>query len=89
MPTENIQWEPTAKRKYDEMIQKMPLFHRGIAKEVVDRKAVENAKARGSAIIEEADIVRAFFTEVPKSFYSLMVRLFEEVKFNYRQYESK
>ena len=50
---------------------------------------IELAKARGAAQVEEQDIVRAFCAEVPKAFYSLMVRLFEEVGFNYREYEPK
>jgi hypothetical protein len=89
MPTTqtNFPWEANSSQKYKLMIAKLPLFHREIAKQVVDKKAVQNAKDRGAKAVEEGDIVRAFFSEVPKAFYSLMVRLFEEVGFNYRQYE--
>jgi len=83
--TANIDWEIKAKTKYDEMIKKMPLFHREIAKIVVDKKAVINAQDRGSETVEESDILRAFFSEVPMTFYSLMVRLFDEVSFDYKQ----
>lgn len=82
-------WNPQAKAKYDEMIAKIPLFHREIAKQVVDKKAAQNAQARGAAAIEEEDIIRAFFTEVPMTFYSLMIRLFESVGFDYKPYEPK
>ena len=84
-----LQWETSALKKYQLMITKIPLFHREIAKQVVDRKAVINAKERGSSRVEEGDIVRAFFTEVPLAFYSLMIRLFQEVKFDYKRYEGK
>ena len=70
-----IEWEAQAREKYDEMISKIPLFHREIARIVVDKKAVINAKQRGSDVVEEEDIVNAFLTEVPKAFYSLMIRL--------------
>ncbi len=79
-----LKWESKASAKYSEMISKIPLFHRDIAKQVVDKKAVLNAQARGAAQVEEQDIVNAFFSEVPKAFYSLMIRLLDEVGFDYK-----
>lgn len=87
--TQTIEWEATAQAKYTEMIGKIPLFHRDIAKQIVDKKAVINAQQRSSTQVEEQDIVQAFFTEVPMTFYSLMIRLFESVGFDYKQYEPK
>jgi len=84
-----LRWEALARLKYETMITKIPLFHREIAKKVVDKKAVINAQERGSHLIEESDIVRAFFSEVPMSFYSLMIRLLAEVGFDYKKYEPK
>ena len=83
--TTKLEWEADALKKYQLMITKIPLFHREIAKIVVDKKAESNAKERGSNTIEEPDIVDAFITEVPKSFYSLMIRLFDEVGFDYKE----
>lgn len=82
-----LEWEPKAFEKYQTMIKKIPLFHRDIAKTVVDKKAESNAKGRGANVIEEPDIVSAFMTEVPKAFYSLMIRLFDEVGFEYKEGE--
>jgi hypothetical protein len=82
-----IQWDPTARAKYEKMIEKIPLFHRQIAKIVVDKKAVQNAYLRGNGHVIEEDIVRAFLTEVPVAFYSLMIRLMDEVGFDYKKYE--
>ncbi len=84
-----IEWESIARKKYDTLIAKIPLFHREIAKQVVDKQAVVNAQERSSDTVEEGDIVRAFFSEVPMTFYSLMIRLFNEVKFDYKSYEPK
>ena len=84
-----LSWEKNAREKYDNMIKKIPLFHREIAREVVEKKAVQNAHDRGSAVVEEGDILRAFLSEVPKAFYSLMIRLFDEVGFDYRKYEAQ
>jgi hypothetical protein len=82
-----IVWEPVAFKKYEEMITKIPHFHRDIAKQVVNKRAEQNALERKASMVEEGDIIRAFFSEVPVTFYSLMVRLMEDVKFSYKQYE--
>ena len=84
-----LKWEEKAFKKYQLMITKIPLFHRAIAKQVVDKKAVMDAQQRGSDIVEESDIVKAFLTEVPMAFYSLMIRLLDEVGFDYKKYEPK
>lgn len=83
--TTKLEWETEALRKYQLMISKIPLFHREIAKVVVDKKAVINARERDAEQVEEQDIVNAFFSEVPKAFYSLMIRLLDEVGFHYEE----
>ncbi|MCA9400491.1 MAG: DUF2621 family protein [Candidatus Omnitrophica bacterium] len=85
----NIPWDAEVKKKYETMIAKIPMFHREIAKKVVDKKAVILADERQSKQVEEEDIIRAFFAEVPMTFYSLMIRLFEDVGFDYKKYEKK
>jgi hypothetical protein len=82
-----LEWEAIARKKYELMITKIPLFHRAIAKQVVEKKAVINAQERASVLVEEQDIVRAFLTEVPFAFYSLMARLMHDVGFDYKKYE--
>ena len=77
-------WEPAALAKYNRMLNLIPIFHRGIAQEVVNKKAELNAQERRSSYVEEKDIVAAFTSEVPKAFYSLMVRIMDEVGFNYK-----
>ena len=79
-----MKWEVSAFAKYQKMISLIPIFHRGIAKEVVNIKAEQNATTRGAAQVEEEDIVRAFLTEVPKAFYSLMIRIMDEAGLDYK-----
>ena len=79
-------WETTARDKYSKMLRLIPVFHRGIAQEVVNKKAEWNAQERKSSQVEEQDIIMAFSTEVPKAFYSLMVRIMDEVGFDYKKY---
>ena len=84
-----LKWEEEALKKYQLMITKIPLFHRDIAKQIVNKKAVMNAQERGSDVVESSDVVQAFFSEVPMAFYSLMIRLLDEVGFDYKKYEPK
>jgi hypothetical protein len=84
-----IEWEPIARQKYEKMIAKIPLFHREIARVVVNKKAPMLARERDADMVQEQDIVRAFFSEVPMAFYSLMIRLLDEAGFDYKKYESK
>ena len=81
-----LQWEPIALEKYNKMLKRIPTFHRDIARQVVLKKAEINAKERGALRIEEADLVKAFLSEVPKAFYSLMIRIMDEVKLDYKTY---
>jgi hypothetical protein len=82
-----LQWEPVALEKYNQMLKRIPVFHRNIARVVVLKKAEMNAKERGVSHIGEGDLARAFLTEVPKAFYSLMIRIMDEVKLDYKKYE--
>ena len=84
----DIQWDPTALEKYNQMLVKIPIFHREIARQVVWKKAELNAKVRNASKIEESDLSQAFLSEVPKAFYSLMVRIMDDVKLEYKKYES-
>ena len=81
-----LRWEKESLKKFNTMIERIPLFHREIAKKVVYKRAEINAHERGSNLVEEGDIVQAFFSEVPMAFYSLMIRLLDEVGFDYKQY---
>ncbi|HNV23631.1 MAG TPA: hypothetical protein PLH56_04905 [Candidatus Omnitrophota bacterium] len=82
-------WDSKAKAKYDKMLSLIPLFHREITRQVVDKQALLNARLRGSSNVSEEDIVRAFLSEVPKAFYSMMIRLMNDVGFDYEKYEGK
>ena len=84
-----LEWEEKAYQKYQTMLSKIPLFHREITKQVVKKKAPMLALERGASFVEEEDIIKAFLSEVPKAFYSLMIRLMDEVKFDYKKYEGK
>ena len=81
-----ITWEGKVKEKFDIFISKMPLFHRRIAEKLVTEQAITNAKARNSGKINEEDLLRAIFSEVPHPFYTVMIRLLDELGFDYKKY---
>ncbi|MBF0571922.1 MAG: DUF2621 family protein [Candidatus Omnitrophica bacterium] len=82
----NMHWDNESLSKYNKMLNLIPVFHRRLAQEVVNKKAEQGAVARGSSTVEEVDIVQAFLTEVPKAFYSLMIRIMDEAGFDYKKY---
>lgn len=81
-----MEWDNAAQEKFRLAISRMPVFHRRIAEEATTKKALENAANRKADKVSEADVIAAFFSEVPKPFYSLMIRLLEDVGFDYRKY---
>jgi len=83
-----MNWDPNTQERFKLMISKMPVFHRRIAEEAVTLKAQENANARGAAKVEEEDVISALFSDVPKPFYSLMIRLLEDTGFDYRKHDT-
>ena len=81
-----IPWEPQVKDKFKQFIEKMPIFHRRIAEELINEQAQQRAQKRNSNIVNEEDFLNAVFDGVPKPFYTMMVRLLEELDFDYNKY---
>jgi hypothetical protein len=81
-----MDWELTTQQKFQALIAKIPVFHRRITEEAVSKRAQELAAKRGASLVDEQDIIAAFFTDVPSPFYSMMVRLLEQTGFDYWKY---
>ena len=79
-------WEKATEEKFKRMLAKMPIFHRHMTEVGATVKAEKNAKERGSRVVEEKDLMLAMFSEVPLQFYSLMIRLLDDVGFDYKKY---
>lgn len=80
-------WDKTTEEKFKKMLSKMPIFHRHMTEVTATQKAESNARERGARIVEEEDLMRAMFSEVPLQFYSLMIKLLEDVGFEYKKYD--
>ncbi|MDD5019869.1 MAG: hypothetical protein PHH75_07810 [Candidatus Omnitrophica bacterium] len=81
-----LAWEKTTEERFKKMLSKMPIFHRHMTEVAATEKAENNARARGSRTVEEEDLMRAMFSEVPMQFYSLMIKLLDDVSFDYKKY---
>ena len=80
-------WERTTEERFRKMLGKMPIFHRHMTELGATQKAEENARSRGARTVEEVDLMQAMFSEVPLQFYSLMIRLLDDVGFDYKKYD--
>ena len=82
----DLEWSPKAKEIYEKVTDALPEFHRTIAKKLVKEASQELAKIRGLNTVEEKEVVETFFKEVPPAFKTMMLRLFEHLKIDYKKY---
>lgn len=82
-----IIWEDKAQEHFNKVIESLPQFHRSIAKQLVKEKAEELAKSRGpDSVVEDRDVIVAFFQEVPPAFKDMMKRLLHQHGIDYTKY---
>lgn len=81
-----ILWSKATEDKFNEIIDALPQFHKNIARQLVKQKAEELARARNSVLVEERDLILAFFEEVPPAFKDMMVRLFHRLNIDYNKF---
>lgn len=84
-----IKWNKETKDKFDKVISSLPQFHRTIAEKLVYQKAEELAQKRESEMVEDQDLIQAFFQEVPPAFKEMMKRLFSHLNIDYLKYVKK
>lgn len=83
---QDLIWECNTKKLFDKVITALPQFHRSIAQILVKSSAEDEANLRGSQIVEEKDLIIAFFKEVPPAFKDMMKRLFRQNNIDYTKY---
>ena len=71
----SVKWGDSAKNNFDKVITNLPQFHRSIANIIVKEKAEKLANERRAPLVENQDLIKAFFTEVPPAFKEMMKRL--------------
>ena len=86
---ENVIWDKTTEEKFLRMIEKIPIFLRGIAKEKVSKKAESIVGKENRTEVCEKDMVDAFFSETPFGFHGPMKSDMEALGIDYTQYGYK
>jgi hypothetical protein len=82
---DNTLWEAEALQQFTQMIQKIPVFLRGIAEKKVSQKAQAVAQSQGRKV-NEKDMVDAFFSETPFGFHGPMKTDMKDLGIDYTKY---
>ncbi|MDD4909114.1 MAG: hypothetical protein PHR44_00300 [Candidatus Omnitrophica bacterium] len=83
---DKLVWEKGIEDKFRQIINKISLFHRSIAEGSIRESAQLYATERGSALIEEVDVVKAMFMGVPAAFAAPMKKILDAVGIDYAKY---
>lgn len=84
--TPQMPWEKSAEEKFNQLIARVPVFLREIAKDKVTKKAEALVQKDNRAEITEKDMVDAFFAETPFGFHGPMKTDMETVGIDYTKY---
>lgn len=82
----NISWEKATEEKFDQLLEKVPVFLRAMAREKVSKKAEAIVAKEGRAQVTEKDLVDAFFAETPFGFHGPMKTDMEALGIDYTRY---
>jgi hypothetical protein len=81
-----VTWDKITEEKFQQMLEKVPIFMRTIAQEKITKKIHALVNADGRNIINEKDMVDAFFCETPFGFHGPMKSDMNAIGLNYTQY---
>ena len=84
-----ITWEPSTREKFDKIIGGIPDMIRGIAETRVSKKAENIVRSDNRSVINEKDMVDAFFAETPFGFHGPMKTDMETIGVDYKKYGHK
>lgn len=79
-------WEKNAQDAFEQMVAKIPVFMRPIAKEAVSKKAEALAAGQNRSAVTEQDMVDAFFAATPFGFHGPMKVDMESLGIDYTKY---
>lgn len=82
----NITWDLEARKKFEQIIAKIPVFLRNIAEKRVSQKAETLTRKDNRTIVSEKDFVDAFFSETPFGFHGPMKNDMNDLGIDYTKY---
>ena len=83
---DEIAWDKATEEKFAQLIERVPIFLRDIAKEKVSKKAEGLVRKENRSTIGEKDLVDAFFIETPFGFHGPMKTDMTIVGIDYTKY---
>ena len=81
-----ISWEKSTGEKFQIILKQIPDMVRGIAETRISKKAESIVRENNRLIIEEKDMVAAFFAETPPAFMGPMKNSMKDLGIDYIQY---
>ena len=81
-----MNWEKNTEEKFNQLIAKVPVFLRDLARKKVSQKAENLAQAKGQTEVLEKDMVDAFFIETPFGFHGPMKCDMDALGVDYMKY---
>ena len=83
---QNLSWNKSTEEKFKQMLEKIPIFMRGIAHEKVAKRAESLARQDNRWEVNEKDMVDAFFAETPFGFHGPMKNDMLAIGIEYTKY---
>ena len=81
-----MEWEQTTQKNFKRLIEKMPVFLRGMAEKKVSEKAESLTREANRSQVTEKDMIDAFFEETPFGFQGLMKNDLHDIGIDYTKY---
>ena len=79
-----MDWQIDSKTKYEAMVARVPEVHRAMTRTVIGKGAEQLANERGSSIVEDQDIIKAFLKVTPQPFVTTLLGTMKAVGFDYQ-----
>jgi len=84
--SERISWDQAAQTNFEKILEQIPALIRPIAEIRVTNKAKTIITKDDRHVIEEKDMIDAFFSETPPDFVKVMKNGMQELGIDYTQY---
>ena len=81
-----IKWDENTQQQFEQLITKIPIFLRSMAKEKVSKRAETIVNEDNRTMIVEKDMVDAFFIETPFGFHGPLKTDMEAIQIDYTKY---
>ena len=86
MENTRITWDKSTEENFQQILKQIPDLVRGIAEIRISKKAESLLRQENRSVIEEKDMVHAFFAETPSAFVGAMKESMQELGIDYTKY---